>query len=86
MGMVPPGKLPVLVGLAFAIAALVLVLQWPPSESRDVAWAGLLCSSAVCIVVYERWLRRRHQRSALLRWTGVAIGVMALVLLILSSR
>jgi len=82
--MITPGKRPVLVGLVLAIVAVVLVLQWPPNEFRDIAWAGLLCSSAVCILLYERRLRRMHQPSALLRWTGVAIGVVALGLLILS--
>ena len=83
---VPPVKRPVVVGLVFAILAFVLVLQWPPNESRDIAWAGLLCSSAVCIVVYERSLRRHHRPSALLRWAGVAIAVLALLLVMLSSN
>ncbi len=82
---VPPEKRPLLVGLVFALIGLGLVLRWPPDKSGDIAWAVPLGSAGACIVVYERWRRRLQRPSALLRWTGVAIGVVAIVMVICSS-
>jgi hypothetical protein len=82
---IPPEKRLVWIGLLFAAAALLLVLQWPPTASRDLRWMGLLLGSAVCIVAYEHRLRQMNRGSALLRWTGVAIGVAAALLVVLGA-
>lgn len=81
---IPPEKRPVFLGLAFALGALA-VFQWQPNLYRDAAWSGLICGSAICLIEYERRIRRLNRPAPLLRWVGGGLIVVALVLLILSA-
>ena len=76
-------KRPLLIGLAAAVAALILVLGSPPgTRGRESVWAGLILVAAFSMMVFERRMTRRGQPLAPIRWVAIGLAVLALARLV----
>lgn len=71
-------KRPLVFGLAAASLAVWLLLRWPPTPVRDLAWAGLLVAIALSIAEFGRRTAQRGQRLPPLKWIALAFAALGL--------
>lgn len=82
-----PDKRPLLVGLAAAIAALVLILTAPVGPLwRDALWSLCITIAASSLGWFERQLSRAGRPSRMLRAIAIGLVIVAVAFLAMAMR
>ena len=81
----PSEKKPLALALIFALIALAVALQWPPTATKDFVWGISILIAAGGLAIYERRLQRQHRGQPMLRWVAAGLATLALLWLILRA-